>query len=465
MTKTTLEAELKEQQRWPLLERWSKLRVFDDLVRNEFHESAEQQRRHDVDVMSMLRFALTQVPYYRDLGIDNDCTLADFPVLTKQTVRDQRDKLRPTTMPTGDKVATISRTSGTTGQPVEVVRSFRASAMFSLIKQREYRWFRFDPTGTFAMIRCLDEMPKVTEQGLQWAAWPFVSNYYQTGPAVGFDHTKPVDDQADWLAESNPHYLLTEAGDLECLAFGFQQRPVPGNLRGILAISHQLTPQMRNLAERVFGVPVHQNYGLNEIGIVASRCPAGRYHVHTEHCSVEIVDDDGQPCKPGQTGRLLITSLNNVAMPLLRYDADDLAVVADAPCPCGRTLPSFAEIVGRYRRLAFLPPDTWAYWQAFRVAVEQMPGELSAPLRQYQLHQFNDGRFEMRVAAVQPISQAFCDYVLSSWRSGPAGEDVRLSIVQVDQIPVGPGRKLQNFTSDFSPDPDVDVPVPDHVTV
>ena len=103
---------------------------------------------------------------------------------------------------------------------------------------------------------------------------------------------------------------------------------------------------MREHIERSFGCPIHQNYGLNEIGLVATRCDAGRYHVHSEHCIVEIVGPDGRSVAPGETGRLIVTGLNNWAMPLLRYDADDLGTAVEGPCPCGRTLPSFGDVVG-----------------------------------------------------------------------------------------------------------------------
>ncbi|MDP6591413.1 MAG: hypothetical protein QF449_03710 [Alphaproteobacteria bacterium] len=60
--------------------------------------------------------------------------------------------------------------------------------------------------------------------------------------------------------------------------------------------------------EKMFGAPINLGYGLNEIGIVAACCPeAGRYHIHDEHCLVEIVDDDNQPVASGEFGRILVT--------------------------------------------------------------------------------------------------------------------------------------------------------------
>ena len=44
-----------------------------------------------------------------------------------------------------------------------------------------------------------------------------------------------------------------------------------------------------------------------------------------------------------------MTDLRGRTAPLIRYDTGDLAVVATAPCPCGRSLPTLASIEGRGR--------------------------------------------------------------------------------------------------------------------
>jgi phenylacetate-CoA ligase len=277
-----------------------------------------------------------------------------------------------------------------------------------------------------------------------------VGSYFQTGPYIGLSDLTEIEDQVDWIERHRPDYILAQSAKLEHVALAFQDRPAPAGLRGLLAISQQLTGEMRRRIEGSLGVRVDQNYGLNEIGIVASRCPEGeRYHVHAEHCLVEIVDGQGQPCAPGQRGRLLATGLNNPAMPLVRYDTDDLAEVAEGPCPCGRTLPSFAGLHGRYRRTIALPAGTWEYWDALLKALEEMPRELSRNLRQYQLHQYRSGEFKLRIVAASPLPEGFLERIYRGWAGGARGPVVPLEILQVDRIENAPGAKFQNFVSDF----------------
>ena len=52
--------------------------------------------------------------------------------------------------------------------------------------------------------------------------------------------------------------------------------------------------------------------------------------------------------------RVVISTLHNFAMPLLRYDIGDFAEVGD-DCPCGRRLPVLKRILGRQRNLLCLP--------------------------------------------------------------------------------------------------------------
>ena len=147
----------------------------------------------------------------------------------------------------------------------------------------------------------------------------------------------------------------------------------------------------------------------------------------------------------------MVTAFNNRAMPLIRYDTDDVAEVLNGPCPCGRSLPSFGKLVGRYSRIAYLPEGTLGYVGALREALENMPPELARDLRQFQVHQFRDGRFELRLRAVAPLDPPFRERIAAAWRAATAGRDLRLDIVEVAEIERPPSGKYQDFTSDFMP--------------
>ena len=468
---TTFEIEQAEQRRWKLLPKWSKSDWHNHLVRREF-QGAEQQAARAADALRrILGFAVERVPYYRALferlgltvdSIRSPADLPALPMLTRSIVQEQAVALRAESLPEGEVFAGMTKTSGSTGQPVAVFHTRRSFWMYHLLKQRQMRWARFDPMGRIGMIRPPQDLPKdpkgrrievgETARRDSWA--PQVGPFFETGPMFGFSNRNSLESQMDWVQAQKLDYLIGQSAELEHLALGFQDQPQFQGLQGIMAITQQLTPEMRQRVERVFKSTVLETYGFNEIGIVANRClEGGRFHVNAEHCLVEIVDAEGNPCPPGQRGHLLATGLMNPAMPLLRYDSGDLAEPVEGPCPCGRTLPSFGAIHGRYRRIANLPGDTFKYWAALRRALGDMPDDLSKHLRQYQVHQYRDGRYELRLVVAGDLAPAFKERIEAEWAETGAPEPPPLSVLIVDEIPRPPGGKFQDFTSDFAPEP------------
>jgi phenylacetate-CoA ligase len=464
---TTLDEELAEQSRWHARARGGTA-AYDALVANEFDTAEAQVARVATRLRRLLRICASHVPYYREhfaqLGLDPEApdpfeTLSHFPVLRKEEVHEHAEALTAEEFPEPrDRIASHTVSSGTTGRPTRVSHSARSWRMFGVLKQREYRWFRFDPAEKLVSIRLASQLSRKPDgsrladgEVLRSPAWSHVGTAFATGPHLHYNVTNPVDDQLRFLRAQRPRHLIGYPESLEHLAFAAAPERPAESIQSMLAVSEQLTPGMRRHVARSFGAPIQQNYGLNEIGLVAVRCEAGRYHVHTEHCHVEILDDAGKHVEPGKTGRIIVTSLTNTAMPLLRYDTGDLAQAVDADCSCGRTLPAFGDVVGRYSRIAFLPEGTLGLVGSLSAAVEEMPAEHAHGLRRIQIHQYRDNRFELRVAATGPLPPAFAQTVHAAWAQASVTGDYPLEIVQVAEIPRPPGGKFQVFTSDFMP--------------
>ncbi len=117
-------------------------------------------------------------------------------------------------------------------------------------------------------------------------------------------------------------------------------------LRRALCGGEAVDDSTRERARRLFGFDVRDNYGSTE-AFVAFQCPTGSYHINAEHVSIEIVDPAGHAVAPGEMGRVLVTTLENHLMPLVRYEIGDYAVAASGACACGRTLPLLARVLGR----------------------------------------------------------------------------------------------------------------------
>lgn len=100
-----------------------------------------------------------------------------------------------------------------------------------------------------------------------------------------------------------------------------------------------------------YGFRAYDCYGLSEMNGpgVAFECPRqDGLHIWEDHYLVEVVDPHtGEPLPAGETGELVLTTLQREAMPLLRYRTGDLTSLIDEPCPCGRTHRRISRMKGR----------------------------------------------------------------------------------------------------------------------
>jgi phenylacetate-CoA ligase len=111
------------------------------------------------------------------------------------------------------------------------------------------------------------------------------------------------------------------------------------------------TEETRRRIEEAFGCEVYNSYGLTEMNGpgVAFECQykAG-LHLWEDHYILEIIDPaTSEPVPEGETGELVLTTLNREAMPILRYRTRDITAIIPEPCKCGRTHRRLNRITGR----------------------------------------------------------------------------------------------------------------------
>ncbi len=278
-----------------------------------------------------------------------------LPLLTRADARTAGPALFAHPVPPGHGDIHRLTTSGSTGTPLTIEKTDAALLFWNAMTLRDSLWHRRDLRGKLAVIR-VGKTPGVA------SSWGPSYEGYVTGPCVMFDARSDVDTQLDWLSAEQPNVLLTHASNLRALALrGIERNVTLPQLREARSFSEQVAPDLRDKVRQAWDVPVSDLYSANEVGYVALQCPdSGLYHIQAEDVLVEIIDDDGQPCGHGESGRVIVTSLHNFAMPLLRYELGDYATVGP-PCSCGRTLPTIERILGRTRNMLRLPGGRTAF--------------------------------------------------------------------------------------------------------
>ena len=100
-------------------------------------------------------------------------------------------------------------------------------------------------------------------------------------------------------------------------------------------------------------------------------------------------------------GRIIATSLANYAMPLIRYDTDDIGIVGADPCPCGRPYPLLQEICGRSGDFLYTPEGRAVHSLLFAYIFDELPW-----VKEYQVVQERLDRITIRVIPDRRLRRA-----------------------------------------------------------
>ncbi len=206
--------------------------------------------------------------------------------------------------------------------------------------------------------------------------------------------------QVERVIEFDPLYLYTYPSNIDGMLQVLEETNRKlRSIRRIFTIAETVDEALRERTRRILGVEIADNYGTTE-GFIAWQCPEGSYHINAEHVFVELVDEDGRQVAPGEMGRVIITTLENFLMPLVRYDLTDYALAAEGTCRCGRTLPLLGGVVGRKRSL-FRHADGRLYFPY--VLVDSLRLAEGIKIKQYQIAQMAPEIFRVRYLADHEI--------------------------------------------------------------
>jgi phenylacetate-CoA ligase len=313
----------------------------------------------------LIRHAIRNVPFYHDrlraaLASDGAPDLsrwAEVPILDRAAAQAAGSALFADSLPFGNDLWVEDRTPGITAPPMCHRRSNLTDLATRCQGQRDYDWYGMDCSQTLASIRESRDGSAPYPYGSKSAPW----NMRGAGETVVLDSGAGAERQVDWLLRMKPRYLSTHPSLLDALADHVLASGRIGIwIDVVLTVGEPLAADVRNKAQRAFGARVFDRYGVQELGHIAAECPdCGQYHVSAESILVEVLRDDGTPASPGETGQLVVTSLYNFAMPLIRYQPGDCAEVGIAGA-CQRTLPSLRRIFGHARRMSASPGASMA---------------------------------------------------------------------------------------------------------
>lgn len=99
----------------------------------------------------------------------------------------------------------------------------------------------------------------------------------------------------------------------------------------VISDSESLQPWIKRRLEEAFGCPVVDRYANEENGLLACTKPHDDvFHLNRASYHFEFLKlNSDEPQDPGSLARIVVTDLYSYAMPMIRYDTGDLAIVSD----------------------------------------------------------------------------------------------------------------------------------------
>lgn len=412
--------------------------IADELERTQWWAPDELARHQRLQLDALLAHAAASVPHY---GAIDPRAWSSVPIMSRAAITAAGKDLLSRAYPPTHGAAPDVLTSRTSGEPVRVRGTGVIAALHGAITLRDHRWHRRDLHAHLAAIRYTGGAAPAPD-GLHLHGWsPTLAQLAPDARMSVLSVASTTDEQLAWLVRTNPTYLLVYPSVLHAL---LRRIAATGSvlpaLREVRTISEVLSPGTRGLCRDVLEVPIVDAYSAQEVGYIALQCPVHEhYHVQAERLLVEVLRDDDTPCAPGETGRVVVTDLHNLATPILRYELGDYAEVG-RPCPCGRGLPVLARIIGR-RRNMLVYPDGRTSWPVFTVACRE-----AVRFRDLQLVQLRRDALVVRVVPDGELDRGAL--VVALHRA--LGFAFEVEVELVDEIARTPAGKLEEFISRVS---------------
>lgn len=311
---------------------------------------------------ALLEHAYVNVPYYRELWDEIDLppskinSLEDFsklPILTKDIVRKEYDRLIAINHIGKTKT---KATGGSTGQPFSYEYTYESHKRREAIAMRGYGlagaglgvktwqlwgqdlvhpgWFKSLKMKLFHGFynRKIVNSFVMSTTNME----TYVKDYNKFKPSAIVSYTSPLFQLAEYILANKlevhqPDSILTGAEPL----YDFQ----------------------REIIQKAFGAKVQNTYGCREVMLIASEAiDIEGLVINIDHLVVEVCKN-GEPIFT-EVGDVLLTDLSNFAMPLIRYENGDQAIIDSLDSPDCFPLPRIRSIEGRKLDVIKTPDGT-----------------------------------------------------------------------------------------------------------
>jgi phenylacetate-CoA ligase len=382
----------------------------------------------------LMAHAYAKSPFYRrhfdaagvtpaDLRLPED--LLKFPLIAKQHLRASREE-----MLTGRDGLILAATGGSTGDPTVFYsdRNVAANGWAACWRARSWWGMEFGDPWFWVWASPIDIS---MESPLKYRLKRLRDMLLNREVLSAFTMSQnTMATYAEKIRTRKPAYLYGYSSCLTVLAEYVLAHGIDlaeGHTKVAITTSDMLYPVMRDTISKAFHCSVSTEYGSREGSFIAHQCPAGGLHMHSDRVWVEILCGD-RPARAGELGEIVITVLDAVAMPLIRYRTGDVGSWT-SDCACGRPFPCLASIEGRSDDLLMARGDRFIHSQTIIYHLRSTEG-----ITHFRILQDDFDRVRVQVVLSDPAARVPHAGIQKSV-SDVFGYPVDVGIEIVDELP------------------------------
>lgn len=366
----------------------------------------------------LIKHAYKNVPYYKKLfdklgikpsDIQTRKDLKKIPVLTKSIIKENFNDLRAVNY---FRRSYPTYTSGSTGSPMVF---FQTKEDFSWIWAAEFRsWkkagYQLGDRYTKFSLNPRKKLSKKIQDIIMRC------HYIYSSKLSGNDIKKEIDN----IIKSKSEYIYGYTSTISIIAKYMEENNISIKMKGVFTFGDQMTPQYRRMIQKVFKTKVYDSYGCGGEGLnIAFECEKGKYHINDELVIVESEHKDA-----------IITSLNNYAMPLIRYKPNDL-ITLGGKCNCGRNLLILKNLEGRSTDIVVCPNGNKLVVHFFTILFEHLNG-----IKEFKIIQKDKRIIDIQLVTDKAINKREIERKISSHIKKYAGEKLKIKYTYLEDIPV-----------------------------
>lgn len=330
-----------------------------------------------------------------------------------------------------------SRTSGSTGKFGEIYWNEieMRKSLFSLWCYRK-RYYNILSSDKLCYFTIVDEEEADT---------------YEDGNIMGFSRKCLYDGTLKEvylkIVEFNPVWMIIQPSIAVLLCNIAQENnlEIPSALRYIEFTGEYLEKSVRQKTEEVFQCETANQYGAKEVNSIAFECPEGNMHVMSDNVFVEIIGNEKE------SGEICITSLQNKAMPLVRFNVGDRGkILSGKSCSCGNCNDILVLDAGRENDWIRFEDGSKIHAYAVMQIMNAINEETDGGMIQYQIIQKDFKQFIVFVVMDESDYDSIVTQMIQERMKHRLGNDVEVIVnILSELIPSERTGKLACFMSDI----------------